>query len=316
MKKLIPILLMFLFLTACKKDTYNVLWEEISSMTELDLHAIHFINADTGYIIGGARYSESLILRTQDGGTTWEELSLDLDKGLYDICFVNNQKGYIAAYDGNIAHTSDGGDTWTLQALGVPYEAYLPLRSITFSDENNGIAVGGVGYEVGLIAETSNGGTSWDTTYVNSEMRKVVYTEGELYMCGFGEVHRKANDATWELLDVDDDYFTSMSFINDQEGLVVGYWGSVYHTDDSGNTWNCLRNSSYARNRWHINDVWMVDDAVAYIAGEGFIKKSTNGGEDWTPLNLKEGNYNQLHLFDENSGIAVGDDGLIVKFSK
>jgi hypothetical protein len=60
--------------------------------------------------------------------------------------------------DGSVWYTSDGGDTWTQLAQGLPYA----LRRVAFVAGDRGFAVGTDGSQ-GILAVTGDGGTTWTT---------------------------------------------------------------------------------------------------------------------------------------------------------
>lgn len=89
-------------------------------------------------------------------------LELRRDARLNDLCFVDSQRGWTVGDHGLILRTVDGGRTWIPQNTPVK----SPLKSVSFCDEQNGIAVGGftrpflqTGY--GVVLKTSNAGESW-----------------------------------------------------------------------------------------------------------------------------------------------------------
>jgi photosystem II stability/assembly factor-like uncharacterized protein len=54
----------------------------------------------------------------------------------FDIYFLNSQTGWMVGGNGDIVKTTDGGDTWVVQANPAQYT----LATIHFSDANNGWA--------------------------------------------------------------------------------------------------------------------------------------------------------------------------------
>lgn len=84
--------------------------------TEVDLQAVHFINANTGWIVG----MDGLILNTTDGGNTWSKQESGLRfNDLFGVYFVNSQSGWAVANGGIILKTTDGGQNWTHKITGT-----------------------------------------------------------------------------------------------------------------------------------------------------------------------------------------------------
>ncbi|MBE0662662.1 MAG: T9SS type A sorting domain-containing protein [Bacteroidales bacterium] len=113
----------------------------------------HFLNADTGYVVGYGGYSS---LKTINGGNDWTGLfSFDFSTH-YSVYFIDSERGYLVGgqswSNGNIIqYTEDGGNVWTTQ-----YSDNLPgnyLLSVNFANDTTGYAVG----TNGIILKTTNG---------------------------------------------------------------------------------------------------------------------------------------------------------------
>jgi photosystem II stability/assembly factor-like uncharacterized protein len=72
---------------------------------------------------------------------------------LFSVTCANNEVGWAAGVHGAIAHTLDGGQTWTWQASNVTVD----LHSIRFGSTALGVAVG----NNGTIIVTHDGGAHW-----------------------------------------------------------------------------------------------------------------------------------------------------------
>ena len=90
--------------------------------------------------------------------------NITTNSSYYGSFFFDANNGYVVGYRGSstyadILKTTDGGTTWT-QTINTGANnttTGTTLRSVTFTDTNNGIAVG----LLGSVYETSNAGTSW-----------------------------------------------------------------------------------------------------------------------------------------------------------
>lgn len=72
---------------------------------------------------------------------------------LYGVSCVGNDVGWAVGAHGVIAHTEDGGRTWSWQTSGTT----STLRSVAFADLVHGIAVG----DGGIVVSTNDGGLHW-----------------------------------------------------------------------------------------------------------------------------------------------------------
>jgi photosystem II stability/assembly factor-like uncharacterized protein len=120
-----------------------------------DLNCIFPANDSVAYIGGdnGALY------RTSDNGTSWDTLDIQSTQPVRDIFFsITALEGWIVCDGGYIAHTLDGGQTWTAQLQY--YGGFLQCKGIAFTETTmNGFIVG----NSGMMVSSINAGLSWDT---------------------------------------------------------------------------------------------------------------------------------------------------------
>ena len=110
-------------------------------------------------------------------------------------------------------------------------------------------------------------------------------------------------------IDIFDDLF-SVSVVDDNHIVAVGYHGAVYFSEDGGESWH---KGKVPTNRM-LYSVSMADTSVGFAVGQlGTILRTEDGGRTWTlQPNLKE--EEGTHLFgvqalDAQTAIAVGEFG-------
>src|ERR1041385_2233359 len=185
---------------------------------------------------GWARTDKHLY-RTSNGGEVWDRLPLEIggDSQISSLAFINDSRGWMAVTtqhptdryglrnSSQILTTTDGGNTWKLQA---DFPAEARIEQIKFLDSNNGLAVGaqivdqprnqGPAYEQILVLATSNGGNTW------SDMSDAAGRE------------LKAQGNTYS------DYGWSIQWPSITSAFVLTRNGRIVHTSDSGSTWNTI----------------------------------------------------------------------------
>lgn len=128
-------------------------WVTLPVNASFYLEKIQFVNAETGFIIGGDN-NGSYLFKTTNGGSSWTTIELNtpgpgIPSGMF---FINSSKGFITGPK-SFLKTENGGDTWT---------EVLPDNDDDFFD---------VGFRNNLgIATTVNGnyfkstdsGTTWE----------------------------------------------------------------------------------------------------------------------------------------------------------
>lgn len=95
---------------------------------------LFFLDADHGWAVG-----PSDIVRLDAG--TWKRVANPTGFSLQSVFFINPQEGWACGTDGGIAHSTDGGATWTVEESGTT----TTLRDIFFVSTTEGYAVGNDG---------------------------------------------------------------------------------------------------------------------------------------------------------------------------
>jgi photosystem II stability/assembly factor-like uncharacterized protein len=105
--------------TILHTDDGGETWIRQSSGQYQGMFDIFFINADTGYVVGGSCEGctgdpTGYILQTTSGGNSWTTLTKpDTVMGFYGVFFADKKRGTVVGSDGTIFRTTDGGENWT-----------------------------------------------------------------------------------------------------------------------------------------------------------------------------------------------------------
>jgi photosystem II stability/assembly factor-like uncharacterized protein len=108
-----------------------------------------------GWMVGDG----GLILQTADLGKTWQTSASDLSDSLrstfdFMALAVRGPHVWVAGTPGTrVVHSADGGRQWTM----ADTHQTLPIRGLSFVDDQHGWAVG----DLGVILVTADGGQSW-----------------------------------------------------------------------------------------------------------------------------------------------------------
>src|SRR6267142_2457508 len=108
----------------------------------------------TGQARTGATATVSSKPSTDAPSSQWHwQNPLPQGNNLRGASFVDTNTGTVVGEYGTIVRTTDGGNSWTIQASGTTQT----LWAVSFTDLNNGTAVG----EGGTIVGTTDGGAHW-----------------------------------------------------------------------------------------------------------------------------------------------------------
>lgn len=200
-------------------------WETVETPAKHWLAAVDFIDATTGYVVGGSA-DHPVLWKTTDGGDTWkpihERLPEDtVDCQLRDVKFLSMEHGFAVGTDGLLLETRDAGETWQRKDAGT--EAWL--RAISHKDEVIHIAGKGV------LLRSEDLGKTWSKMPI-PEKRKLVdvvfATRDHGWITNFDGEILETRDAgqTWNAVHVHDDVTTGLH-LNAERTLVLTGDGQV-----------------------------------------------------------------------------------------
>lgn len=215
---------------------------------------------------------------------------------------------------------------WSQQNSGTD----LDLKSICFTDNENGWAVG----SEGIILHTTDGGDNWNeqpsgTDYNLESVRFKDPLNG--WIAGgwwsfprTGIIMRTYNGGfSWEEMYIDTAYYLNDIYFTDSlHGWAVGaysyymgQYGTILHSDDGGITWNRQESFTWSS----LQSIHFTDPDTGWVVGGYYngstgyphcsIHKTTNGGITWEVQINTIGIYSPLtsvYFTDAEYGWAVG----------
>lgn len=273
------------------------------------LKSVFFINPSIGWAAGSFQInSQSVILKTTDGGNTWLEKNTGVSDNFNSIYFVNENIGWAVAEFNTIIKTTDGGETWNTQQIPIN----IFFTSVYFPDQNNGYASGTSG-----LIKTTNGGTNWTIVTVpnNSSIFSIYFINKDTgWAAGRRGLIIKTTDGgnSWaQQITKTQNGMTSIYFNDLNNGWAAGWLGTILKTTDGGNNWDSLN----TRTQTYFNSVSFSDIQNGYAVGyDGSIFRTTDGGNSWfqeTPnTNV---NINSVQSINNLNAVCVGDNNSILK---
>lgn len=206
-------------------------WGKVPNVpTEKIVSDVFFADKTNGWIVGGG-----LLYRSTDSGETWKQVSLPQGIAANASFWIGASRGFVAAGNGKILTTEDGGVTWKTHTVGSN-----PYFDIVMLDSFVGVAVGGDGD----VARTEDGGATWIA--VETNMHNALRAASFFNVLGFavgdsGTILRTTDGGkTWskttsgittKLMDV--------SIETPSDASVVGA-KVLLATTNGGGTWNKL----------------------------------------------------------------------------
>ena len=174
---------------------------------QADLHAVHFINANVGYIAGNKRtasktsdevWGDVEILCTKDSGENWRRC-YQKNEPLTAFQITSNAQSTFAVFGDRAIRTDDQGETWQEISTSAKHISW-----IAFSADGTGWLVG----SHGVFQQSIDGGKTWQepaslpAEFANREWWAVAFNSSGIGLA-VGEKSTLAlttdNGKTWEM---------------------------------------------------------------------------------------------------------------------
>ncbi|HPS64924.1 MAG TPA: T9SS type A sorting domain-containing protein [Ignavibacteria bacterium] len=272
---------------------------------------IKFINKNTGWVCG-----DGLILKTTNMGVNWvQQTHPATNKHLYCIHPVDSNIVYCVGVSETILKTTNGGDNWFALrngplGQGNSYKGTFFINSLT----------GWIGGYRLQIYKTTDGGVSFDSTYMNMTIMDIHFKDSNtgIAVGGGGIVYKTTNQGlNWIMTHTFNNSgdFYKVSVINNQYCFVVenGSRKRVYRSTNYGDTWDSVgsvtgANVAFACRFSSAQTGWVGCDYLQ-------LYKSTDGGATW---NLQYVNVNHpggflpMHFYSDSVGWVAGANTLLL----
>jgi len=254
-----------------KTTNAGISWTALTAPT-YSVAGISMINANTGFL--ACWYSCGRMSKTTNGGDNWiitDSLSPDF---LKFVKFFNQTTGIVADEKGNLFRTTNAGQNWNAQPLGLTYS----VGGSFILNETIGYISGASSYLSGKILKTTNAGLNWSviynvtgshiynmhfineytgyctgtnlmkttnggynwTTYANFPVTNSkgieIVNNSTIFVTNIGAIYKSTNDgANWGSLDVPTNYLMQFTkFFDVNNGLAFGQYGVILRTTNGG----------------------------------------------------------------------------------
>lgn len=292
-----------------------------SDFNTININDIFFINNETGYMAGGDTYHEtsSIIYKTEDGGTSWKVNYKEKCGGgstSHSIFFPTPTTGFavhtcMGYY--RTTKTTDGGNTWVQDNTDASPQYYI-IDSLNIIFGNFRTQNGGdtwelissppfttsyyfkdIGYGVcsttkGLIAETLDFGTTWDTLYYNdnNSFNSIFMPDTSTIIAGGRNIIKSIDKGNSWIETYSEGYINDIKFIDKNTGFAAlsneenqdfGYYsstsGKILKTIDGGDSWSV----NYRSNFMSFNDLEILNSGTIISCGrQGDYSDKVNKG--------------------------------------
>ena len=207
-------------------------------------------------LVAVGQWGHILLSGSTCGG--WVQADVPVSVTLTAVYFPTVEKGWAVGHEGVVLHTEDGGKTWVKQLDGYEINTLVQKQLVQLIDEKEAL----------LERETDN---------LSPEEQQLL--EKKIEDLGFF-----LSDAEMALEEGPTRPLMDVWFKNDQEGIIVGVFGTILKTIDGGKNWTALLDRLENPNGYHYYGITRSGDNL-FIAGEmGMLFRSEDFGETWKVL--------------------------------
>lgn len=294
--------------TIIKSEDAGGSWSYINSGMDTDFSRVVFNpgNPLLGLVMG----KNGTILRTANGGLTFATVGSRTTQAISGASFrPNTNIVYAVAGSGVVISSTNSGGSWTLRHSGRAND----YTGVQFTTDLRGYIIG----EEGLILLTGNGGTSFTVrsrplSLPFNALYFVSNTAGYVSGNNGNIINTTNSGGAWTALNPGTNrHVYGMYFFSINIGYVVGSRGYIAKTDNRGVNWSTI---SPGNGDLDYRDIAFFDNITGIIVGDrGWVSRS-EGGQEWVKINVPtQENLKALEILDEQTAIAVGENGTIIK---
>jgi photosystem II stability/assembly factor-like uncharacterized protein len=267
-------------------------WRQQSSTVTCRLSSVFFLDKQHGWVVGGeyepfTRASRGVVLRTGDGGSTWIQNPDSTLPRLLSAKFFDGNRGIAigestATQPSGVFTTQDGGATWQ----PMPSNHAGSWLAGDFPDDESG-AVAGYSGRFATLARRRilNSSTDLPSQRAFRAMRLRPPTDGWLVGDGGLALVTKDLGHSWQPPTGELPEFVTQHFdfhalaVIGQSVWIAGSPGTrIFHSPDSGQTWQTLETGQYAP----IRAIEFLDADHGWAVGDfGNILATHDGGRSW-----------------------------------
>ncbi len=256
----------------------------------------------------------TLLLAGFASAADFVKIDIPTESRINKIYFYNDQMGWAVTSGGEILSSFDGGETWRLMDV-----CKRKIRDIDFYNRD-GYLVG----DRGLLMKSTNGGATWQDKSLNMKFNLVgVGIVDDSTIITVGTDQNSMSKAKGEIFESRDYGKTwkkhPYRYGNGYTDIVVGPPRKVYVLAIKKVSHSISKGLRYFHGKYEGSRLAFgfdfMDDWGFMVGHKGYFARTTTHGKKWEEVDLGiEKKLLAVDMFDKYSGVAVGEDGLIVSF--
>jgi len=280
-------------------------WKYINSNTQIHLTDIDILQSDNQYItISGG----NSLLFSKDKGKSFSKILIDSTQLITAVLIYNEMTFIIGTHTGEILISTNSGLTWKKLSVSKKRigDIFLFNDKIYSYDDNNQYYT--IDIENQSFIKTNQ------PTNLLLRSNDTYFYDNNLGVKATGGLHRTIDGGknwSWVYNDSISKYrtlynsFLAVDFINEQKGITVGKYNTIFITNDGGLNWELISNFSNFAEQIKIDVFENGEEDIVYFTSDRFtVFKSTNSGVTFLPTNLnrdstfRNATAGPAHFFD------------------
>lgn len=216
-----------------------------------------------------------------------------------------------ASQAGSVVVSNDQGKSWVRTVLG-------PVSIIGLAACPNGEFIG-IDFNHKVWSADQAGG-NWQSVVLDKPRVPLAVTcdgRNRWWVTGSGAKIAVSADrgASWTLTDLKEDaQFTTLQFVDDSHGFVLGEFGHVIGTDDGGATW---RKIAQIPGEFYPYAALFKDSREGWASGiAGHLLRTADGGRTWTETENRSGAPLYRLFWHAGQAYGVGAGGVVARLDQ
>jgi photosystem II stability/assembly factor-like uncharacterized protein len=254
------------------------------------------------------------IVITSDGGKSWESINTFHSPNLSDILYLDKHN-ILACGESYVLNSSDGGNIWYKDSLNASW-----LSDIEYVNDTL-IYAAGSDFGTAVLFSSKDKGNTWKSLKIfesSTTIEKVKFSNKNLGWLIFNNKIYKTTDSGFSWKEIQGVNTSSMAGATKGDTAWFTCMNSVLITTDAGISWNQYKMFDYGNTIFSTYCISMKNSLEGTVGlYDGRIYETDDGGKSWTNVEqLTSMPIYDLKYVNDNTAWAVGDGGLILKYSE
>ena len=260
-------------------ETVELPWEQIALPTSLQLNAVYFSDAQTGYLVGGDQWEAGIQLQTEDAGQSWQLDSISF-ASLRAFDLTPDGSAFALGLGDRLRRRLPNTREWT-EIVALP----TAINNDIVVSRQQYFVISGAAFQDGRIHRLDSNFQTITLDSFENELSAIAFPSPSTpVVVGYGIALRSIDGGqNWIPIDVSGDFYQDVYFPTPDVGYIVGLRGSILKTIDGGLSWKSLRNGDrLSTSAEPFRAVYFSSSTLGYIVGDdGLCWQTVDGGDEW-----------------------------------